>query len=173
MIKRISILIRRQQDDREAFRKHWHGMHGALVAKLPAIGRYIQNHVIDEFSTAASGSASYEIDGFVELYFSDDAAMRGAFSGQGRSQSGPMSQISWDIRQHMPSAATDIPAIRSPTQSFSSWRPAVVPVSIGWKKKSALSEPHSWWNATTSERLFPVLRWHAGLSRQTCSYTFG
>ena len=83
MIKRISILIRRPQDDRETFSKHWNGVHGALVAKLPAIGRYVQNHVIEVFPTAASGLGTYDIDGFVELYFAHDAAMRGAFSGPG------------------------------------------------------------------------------------------
>lgn len=83
MIKRISILIRRPQDDRETFSKHWNGVHGALVAKLPAVGRYVQNHVVDEFPTGSSGMGTYDIDGFVELYFSDDAAMRGAFAGPG------------------------------------------------------------------------------------------
>jgi hypothetical protein len=58
-------------------------VHGPLVAQLPAIGRYVQNHVLDEFSVAASGLGSYDIDGFVELYFADDPAMRGAFSGPG------------------------------------------------------------------------------------------
>jgi uncharacterized protein (TIGR02118 family) len=83
MIKRISILIRRPQDDRETFSRHWHGVHGPLVAQLPPVGRYVQNHVLDEFSVAASGLGSYDIDGFVELYFADDPTMRGAFSGPG------------------------------------------------------------------------------------------
>jgi uncharacterized protein (TIGR02118 family) len=83
MIKRISILIRRSQDDREAFSKHWNSVHGPLVAMLPAVGRYIQNHVIEEFPTSVGALGGYDIDGFVELYFADEAAMRGAFAGPG------------------------------------------------------------------------------------------
>jgi len=83
MIKRISILIRRPRDSREIFSKHWNSVHGALVATLPAVGRYIQNHVIDEFPAGAGAFGTYDIDGFVELYFADEATMRGAFSGPG------------------------------------------------------------------------------------------
>jgi uncharacterized protein (TIGR02118 family) len=83
MIKRISILIRRPQDDREIFSKHWNAVHGPLVATLPAVGRYVQNHVIDEFSTGADELGGYDIDGFVELYFADEPTMRGAFAGSG------------------------------------------------------------------------------------------
>lgn len=81
MIKRISILVRRPQDDREAFSKHWYGVHGPFVAQLPLIRGYIQNHVLDEFTPFASDTGTYDIDGFVELYFADVAAMRTAFTG--------------------------------------------------------------------------------------------
>lgn len=84
MIKRISILIRRPQDTREAFSAHWHQKHGAMVAQLPGIGRYIQNHILEEFCVQG-----YDMDGFVELFFPDDAAMRGAFAG-------PKAQSMWD-----------------------------------------------------------------------------
>jgi uncharacterized protein (TIGR02118 family) len=83
MIKRISILIRRPQDSREVFSKHWNRVHGPLVATLPAVGRYIQNHVIDDFPRETDTLGSYDIDGFVELYFADEATMRGAFTGPG------------------------------------------------------------------------------------------
>ena len=82
MIKRKSILVRRPQDSREAFSKHWFGVHGKLVAQLPDISRYVQKHVIEEFPVNDPGTGTYDIDGFVELYFADDHARRVAFTGE-------------------------------------------------------------------------------------------
>ena len=81
MIKRTSILVRRPQDDRATFTAHWSGTHGNLVAKLHGISRYTQNHVLEDFPFSLSGVRSYDIDGFVELYFATEHAMRTAFTG--------------------------------------------------------------------------------------------
>lgn len=82
MIKRISILVRRPQDDRAAFTAHWSGTHGHLVARLPDIARYTQNHVLEEFPLHLESIGQYDIDGFVELYFAGETAMRTAFAGE-------------------------------------------------------------------------------------------
>ena len=82
MIKRTSILVRRPQDDRAAFTAHWSGTHGNLVAQLPDIARYTQNHVMEDFPLNLEGVAGYDIDGFVELYFATEHAMRTAFTGE-------------------------------------------------------------------------------------------
>lgn len=81
MIKRTSILVRRPQDDRATFTRHWRGTHGHLVAQLPNIARYTQNHVLEELPLHLDGVGHYDIDGFVELYFANEHAMRSAFAG--------------------------------------------------------------------------------------------
>lgn len=80
MIKRISILIRAPHIDREGFSQHWHDVHGGLVAQLPGISGYVQNHIVEELSVGTD-SGGYDIDGFVELFFPDDASRVSAFSG--------------------------------------------------------------------------------------------
>ncbi len=77
-IKRISILVRRPQDTREVFSLHWHATHGPLVAQLPAIAAYSQNHVISV--SAVDTVDGYDIDGIVELYFSSEENYRNAFA---------------------------------------------------------------------------------------------
>src|SRR5690606_8143741 len=89
MIKRISILVRAPHIDRAGFSKHWHDVHGGLVAQLPGIAGYIQNHVVEEFSGVAAEPGAYDIDGFVELFFPDDAARVHAFTG-------PHTKPMWD-----------------------------------------------------------------------------
>src|SRR5690606_29084465 len=89
MIKRISILVRAPHIDRAGFSKHWHDVHGGLVAQLPGIAGYIQNHVVEEFSGVAAEPGAYDIDGFVELFFPDDAARVNAFTG-------PHTKPMWD-----------------------------------------------------------------------------
>ncbi len=81
MIKRTSILVRRPHD-RATFAAHWCGTHGSLVAQLPDISRYTQNHVLEDFPLSSDGISTYDIDGFVELYFATESAMRAAFAGE-------------------------------------------------------------------------------------------
>jgi uncharacterized protein (TIGR02118 family) len=79
VIKRISILVRKDGIDHDAFTHHWHGVHGPLVAQLPDVMRYTQNHVV-ELLPDPDGRPAYDIDGIVELYFVDDAARQRAFA---------------------------------------------------------------------------------------------
>lgn len=75
MFKRMSILGRRPSDDPAFFSRHWQERHGPLVAKLPLIRAYVQNHVEDTY-----GPAAFRVGGIVELQFDDPDAMEKAFS---------------------------------------------------------------------------------------------
>lgn len=75
MFKRMSILLRRQEDDRPTFARKWEN-HGSLVKQLPYIRGYMQNHVVEEFSR----DQPIEADGIVELLFDKSEDMTSAFS---------------------------------------------------------------------------------------------
>jgi len=75
MFKRMSILEKRPGDDRAFFSQHWRERHGPLVARLPLIRTYVQNHVEEVYEPG-----SFRVDGIVELLFDDAAAMNEAFA---------------------------------------------------------------------------------------------
>lgn len=77
MFKRMSILEKRPGDDLAFFSRHWRERHGPLVARLPAIRSYVQNHV-----EAVYEPVPFRIDGIVELEFDDAAAMDKAFTAE-------------------------------------------------------------------------------------------
>jgi uncharacterized protein (TIGR02118 family) len=56
------------------FFDHWRNVHGPIVAELPGLRRYVQNHVLPE-SYALRGTTH---DGWAELWFDDLAALRRA-----------------------------------------------------------------------------------------------
>ncbi|HKR31733.1 MAG TPA: EthD family reductase [Terriglobales bacterium] len=71
----MSILLRRQEDDRPAFARKWEN-HGSLVKRLPYIRGYMQNHIVEDFSR----DQPIEADGIVELLFEKSEDMTSAFS---------------------------------------------------------------------------------------------
>lgn len=73
MIKRIALLARRADLDRAAFRSYWRTTHAEIVCRAPGIRAYVQNHVVRELGDAGDLS----VDGIVELWFDDAAAMQG------------------------------------------------------------------------------------------------
>jgi uncharacterized protein (TIGR02118 family) len=75
MFKRMSILLRRQEDDRPTFARKWEN-HGSLVKQLPYIRGYMQSHVVEEFSR----DQPIEADGIVELLFDKPEDMTSAFA---------------------------------------------------------------------------------------------
>ncbi|WP_332680938.1 EthD family reductase [Bosea sp. (in: a-proteobacteria)] len=75
MFKRMSILERRPGDDQAFFSRHWQERHGPLVARLPLVRAYVQNHVEEEYAPTG-----FRVGGIVELQFDDPAAMESAFS---------------------------------------------------------------------------------------------
>ena len=73
----MSVLVRRDGDDRAYFSEKWKG-HAAPVSGLPKVRGYIQNHVEAEFSVPGK-SAPIKADGFVELYWDKPEDMAEAF----------------------------------------------------------------------------------------------
>ena len=80
MFRRLSILVRREGDDRDAFARGWEH-HGTIVKHLPGIRSYQQNHVVEEFGHVGQ-PPPFRIDGIVELRFDSPEAMRQAFASE-------------------------------------------------------------------------------------------
>ena len=75
----ISLLSRRQGQSIPDFQKYWLEVHGPIAAKIPGLKRYEQNHVIDSRQFGISHArGDWNVDGFVELEFEDQAAFEAA-----------------------------------------------------------------------------------------------
>jgi uncharacterized protein (TIGR02118 family) len=74
MVKAIFMVARRPGLTVEEFQEHWFGEHGRLVAQLPGLRRYVQNHAVQ----AAYGLPGRPMthDGFSELWFDDLAQLQ-------------------------------------------------------------------------------------------------
>jgi uncharacterized protein (TIGR02118 family) len=77
-IKRMAILHRREGDDRAFFQHHWLTVHGAVVAGLPHLRSYLQNHVLEDFVPRGS-EPTFKVDGFVEHLWDNAAEMQEGF----------------------------------------------------------------------------------------------
>jgi uncharacterized protein (TIGR02118 family) len=80
MIKRISLLARKEGMTREQFTRHWLDVHAPLAHAVPGLRRYVQSHIIEEFHRPDIPAASVEVDGIAELWFADRAAMQRALA---------------------------------------------------------------------------------------------
>ncbi|MCR8550634.1 EthD family reductase [Salipiger sp. P9] len=80
MIQRLSCLQRRADISRPQFSQHWRDIHAPLAAKVPGLLRYQQNHVIDTSQMVKHTRGGSEVDGFAQLWFADEAAMKEASS---------------------------------------------------------------------------------------------
>ena len=81
MIVRMGIMKRKADMSLESFREHWRSVHGPLAAKLPGLRRYHQNHVADASQLAIDHArGEWDVDGFSQLWFDDQDAMRLAVS---------------------------------------------------------------------------------------------
>nr|WP_240943136.1 EthD family reductase [Planosporangium thailandense] len=68
MKKRIVLLRKRADVPFDAFDEHWSGPHAAIVSALPGIREYVQNPVVEHWSTRSVGRS---VDGIVEVWFDD------------------------------------------------------------------------------------------------------
>lgn len=86
LLKRISMLRRRDDLDEDSFRREW-VVHADLVRAMPGVSGYRQN-VITQRQRVKGQPCAYEalpIDGIVELWFESPAALEAAFrSPQGQ-----------------------------------------------------------------------------------------
>lgn len=74
MIYRCGLFSRRPGLDDAAFRSHWREVHGPLAAKLPGLGSYRQNHLLERLYEAPD-SPVQAIDGISQLSFDSVADM--------------------------------------------------------------------------------------------------
>ncbi|AMD47150.1 EthD family reductase [Bordetella holmesii] len=72
-VKRIGLLKRRPDMTMEAFHAHWLNVHAALCVKLPGLERYAVNLIVQDAEDPLG------FDGFSELWFKDEAALKAAF----------------------------------------------------------------------------------------------
>jgi uncharacterized protein (TIGR02118 family) len=66
VIKRVSLVRRKQGMSVEDFQKHWREVHGPLAVRVPGLRRYIQSHVLLE---TYDGATPPTYDGMVETWW--------------------------------------------------------------------------------------------------------
>ena len=73
MIKRVTVVHARSGTDRADVLGYWKDVHGPLIAKVPGVRRYVQNHCTE----SAQGRAEPPVLGIGEVWFeSREAAER-------------------------------------------------------------------------------------------------
>ncbi|WP_439684465.1 EthD domain-containing protein [Cupriavidus oxalaticus] len=81
MTVRMGLLNKKTDWSQEEFRRHWAEVHGPIAARLPGLRSYVQHHVVDTSQRGISYKRGPEdVDGFSELTFDDDDAMRAALA---------------------------------------------------------------------------------------------
>lgn len=75
MIKSVSLLTRKPEMTREAFRKVWEAEHAPLVRAVPEVRRYVLTFVLDEPTQANAPIQPMNVDAMAELWYDDRAAM--------------------------------------------------------------------------------------------------
>lgn len=79
MIKRCTLLRRREDVPAAAFRDHWSTVHADIAAGFDGLSRYHQNHVTR--ICWQTGHPRFQVDGIVELWFASQADVdRAAYS---------------------------------------------------------------------------------------------
>lgn len=81
MVKRISLLKRRDGITPEQFKTEWLGKHAELVSKWPGVMGYNQNLVINRYATMAetTGYEAVPVDGLVEFWFRTEDEVEALF----------------------------------------------------------------------------------------------
>ena len=73
-VYRCALFNRRPDVSPEAFRRHWLDVHAPLAARLPGLGSYRQNHIVERLHEDPK-SPLQSIDGIAQLSFPSVAAM--------------------------------------------------------------------------------------------------
>jgi uncharacterized protein (TIGR02118 family) len=79
MVKVVFVSARRPGLTLQEFSERWAGAHGALIAQLPGIRRYVQTHALPA-SFDVTGIHAPTHDGCSELWFDDYRSWKGALS---------------------------------------------------------------------------------------------
>lgn len=77
MIKRMTMLARKDGMTVSDFRNYWYLNHAELVKKMPRLGKYIQNHIVENI-VPDIGRPEFSVDGIPELWFADEDAKNAA-----------------------------------------------------------------------------------------------
>jgi hypothetical protein len=77
MMKRMTLLAKKEGMATSDFRAYWAGPHAQLALGMDGITAYAHNRV-DKVLWASGDVPAFNVDGIVELYFSDAEAMRSA-----------------------------------------------------------------------------------------------
>ncbi|MGF6610482.1 hypothetical protein OKW45_005404 [Paraburkholderia sp. WSM4175] len=75
MIKRMTLLARKEGTSVSDFRAYWSGCHAQLALCMDGISKYTQNRVEKTLWRSAGGSGCFDVDGIVELCFESDELM--------------------------------------------------------------------------------------------------
>lgn len=83
MIVRMGLLNKKPEWSQADFQRYWLQTHGPIAARLPGLLRYHQHHVVDSLQRGISYKRGPEqLDGFSELAFESEEAMRAAFASE-------------------------------------------------------------------------------------------
>jgi uncharacterized protein (TIGR02118 family) len=79
LIKRMTMLVRRDDLTGAAFSDYWQGKHADIARRMPRLHRYVQNHFIRSFEGLAE-DPGFWVHGIPELWFLDEEAKTAAFA---------------------------------------------------------------------------------------------
>lgn len=82
MLKRITLLARRDDLTFDEFSKHWLTTHGDIVKNMPMVHGYIQNPIDERLLKSLNPTDPFSFDGIVELWFADQEAQGVAFASE-------------------------------------------------------------------------------------------
>lgn len=80
MIKRITLLVRKDELSSTQFRNYWYEHHARIVERMPLVAGYVQNPIIERPANDTSDGLAFTFDGIVELWFRDEEAKTIAFN---------------------------------------------------------------------------------------------
>lgn len=80
MIKRMTLLVRKDELSFSQFSNYWRDHHAKIVERMPLVSGYLQNPVIERLTNGAGNNPSFTFDGVVELWFHDEDARIEAFN---------------------------------------------------------------------------------------------
>jgi len=81
MIKRISLLYKKDGMNAEQFRRHWRDVHAPIASRMPGLRSYVQQDVVTELGLLGTGLAVAEYpDGIAELTYDDEAASKASLA---------------------------------------------------------------------------------------------
>ncbi|BCG03642.1 hypothetical protein PPGU19_082100 (plasmid) [Paraburkholderia sp. PGU19] len=75
MIKRMTLLSRKEGTSTSDFRAYWSGCHAQLALCMKGITNYTQNRVAKTLWRSSDDPACFDVDGVVELCFENDEVM--------------------------------------------------------------------------------------------------